>query len=76
MHEVAAAEASLATLNLFLNFAIGAIVLGLVLEYAPDYWSKIGPRRFTSHLKSREILVMLGVAGGACLAHPIGADRR
>ncbi|WP_063994304.1 hypothetical protein [Bradyrhizobium sp.] len=58
-----ALDAYLSTLNIALNFAIGAVVLGLVLEYAPSLWGRF--TRLSSHRieKVGEILVIVGVAG-------------
>jgi hypothetical protein len=65
--DTAALEASLANINLVLDFAIGSIVLGLVLEYAPEFWSKLS--RITPKWleKVGEILVIAGVASELAL---------
>jgi hypothetical protein len=53
-------EHSLSTLNLALNFAIGAVVLGLLLEYIPEILSLHGLK---SVVRLGAVLVIAGVAG-------------
>jgi hypothetical protein len=62
--DTASLESSLSALNVALDWAITAIVVGLILEYAPEFWSKLSrkaPKRWIE--KTGEILVILGVAG-------------
>jgi hypothetical protein len=58
-----ALENSLSALNFVLNFSIGAVVLGLVLEYAPEFWNTLHNSRWKRIEHIGAVLVVVGVAG-------------
>jgi hypothetical protein len=66
--EILSIESWLSVLNVFLDLSISLVVLGLILEYAPKFWT-----RFVSGVshhrieKIGELLVLLGVAGELAL---------
>ena len=66
-------EASLSTLNVLLNLSIGAVVLGLIFEYAPDLSKRVHDiiPKFVPKLGA--VLVILGVAGELALHIKSGA---
>lgn len=61
--ETEALEYSLSALNVALNVSIGAVVLGLVLEYAPEFFSELHATRCKWVERVGAILVIAGVAG-------------
>jgi hypothetical protein len=59
--ETEALENSLSAINIVLNFSIGAVVLGLILEYLPEIWNVLHDRKWIERVGA--ILVITGVAG-------------